>query len=220
MKRMLLATAAVFTVAAASVSALSVRPIPDSKITGDYVEARTASVFAGACHYNGEYTVLGRDAVLAYSFASGTYHGVDLSGVRVIAAVSSQTNLAENQARTTDLTIDSSATPAQATAVADLLASRNGAQLGKIVAVHRGTVSFKHDSEGYTVEAPGFASMYVQYMPDAACCKEPGSVWYTPMTSLQGRKVGYTEFANYTGSAASPWQRVNENSAFYGSFSF
>jgi hypothetical protein len=27
---------------------------------GDYVEVRTASVFAGACHYNGEFVTTGR----------------------------------------------------------------------------------------------------------------------------------------------------------------
>ena len=29
-------------------------------IKGDYVEVRTASVFAGACHFNGEVTTTGR----------------------------------------------------------------------------------------------------------------------------------------------------------------
>ena len=29
-------------------------PTSPAPIKGDYVEARTASVFAGACHYNGE----------------------------------------------------------------------------------------------------------------------------------------------------------------------
>src|SRR5678815_4830331 len=32
---------------------------------GDYVEVRTASVFAGACHYNGEVVTTGRDAKMA-----------------------------------------------------------------------------------------------------------------------------------------------------------
>ncbi len=36
-------------------------------LTGDYVEARTASVFAGACHFNGEVVTTGRDAVMAWN---------------------------------------------------------------------------------------------------------------------------------------------------------
>src|SRR6185312_16919690 len=65
-------------------------------ITGDYVEARTASVFAGACHYNGELVTTGRDAIAAWSFASGTWHGVDLSGVRAVAAISADNNLGQD----------------------------------------------------------------------------------------------------------------------------
>jgi len=56
-------------------------------IKGDYVEARTASVFAGACHYNGELVTTGHEAVAAWSFASGSRDGVDLSGVRAAAAI-------------------------------------------------------------------------------------------------------------------------------------
>ena len=41
-------------------------PAASNHITGDYVEARTASVFAGACHYNGELTTTGREAELAW----------------------------------------------------------------------------------------------------------------------------------------------------------
>src|SRR5687767_11175075 len=38
---------------------------------GEYVEVRTASVFAGACHYNGEVVTTGRDALMAWNVTSG-----------------------------------------------------------------------------------------------------------------------------------------------------
>jgi hypothetical protein len=56
-------------------------------LRGDYVEVRTASVFAGACHYNGEVTTTGRDAMMAWSVSSGKWQGVDLAGVRAVAIV-------------------------------------------------------------------------------------------------------------------------------------
>jgi hypothetical protein len=43
-------------------------PVASSKITGDYIEARTAAVFAGACHYNGELVTTGHDAIMAWNF--------------------------------------------------------------------------------------------------------------------------------------------------------
>jgi hypothetical protein len=53
-------------------------------VRGVYVEARTASVFAGACHYNGELTTAGREAVLAWSVKEGSWGGVQLAGVRAV----------------------------------------------------------------------------------------------------------------------------------------
>ncbi|HEX8117567.1 MAG TPA: hypothetical protein VF521_09860, partial [Pyrinomonadaceae bacterium] len=54
-------------------------------LKGVYVEARTASVFAGACHYNGELTTAGREAVMAWSVKEGSWGGVSLAGVSALA---------------------------------------------------------------------------------------------------------------------------------------
>src|SRR5690348_18433899 len=77
-------------------------------VRGDYVEVRTASVFAGACHYNGEVTTTGRDAMMAWNVTSGKWQDVDLTGVRVVAIVSSDSNLSDKDAaRQSEIIIDS-----------------------------------------------------------------------------------------------------------------
>src|ERR1044071_10092323 len=87
-------------------------------LRGDYVEVRTASVFAGACHYNGEVVTTGRDALMAWNVTSGQWQGVDLSGVRVMAIVSADVNLGEqNAARQSEIIIDSKASRTQALAM-------------------------------------------------------------------------------------------------------
>src|SRR5260370_4665850 len=79
-------------------------------LRGDYVEVRTASVFAGACHYNGEVTTTGRDAMMAWNVTSGKWQGIDLTGVRVMAIVNSGANLSDNDAaRPSELIIDTDA---------------------------------------------------------------------------------------------------------------
>src|SRR5918997_5447246 len=84
-------------------------------VRGVYVEARTASVFAGACHYNGELTTAGREAVLAWNVTAGSWDGVDLAGVRALAVVSADANLSEARAaRRAELIIDESASYKQA----------------------------------------------------------------------------------------------------------
>src|ERR1041384_7726566 len=148
-----------------------------SKVVGDYVEARTASVFAGACHYNGELVTTGRDAVAAWSFTSGTYNGTDLGGVTAMAAVSSQDNLSQNAARKSELVIDSSASDAQASAVLALLKEKAGAKLGEITAIRRPPISFSHAGRDYFVKSDHFANLSVQPMPNNECCAQSNLVW-------------------------------------------
>jgi hypothetical protein len=189
-------------------------------VKGDYVEVRTASVFAGACHYNGELVTTGRDAIMAWNITDGEFNGVSLAGVRAIAVVSSDANLIEvNAARKSAIVVDA-ASEAQANAWTAMMKQQSAATLGTIVSVKRGPVTFKHDAKaGYSVEAVGFASAKVQAMPDGECCKQPNDVWYEPLTKLDGRKVGYTATASYAGGpVGEKWQRAGENSAFYGSF--
>jgi len=191
-------------------------------VQGDYVEARTASVFAGACHYNGELVTTGRDAVMAWKIASGSANGINLAGVKAMAAISCESNLSDDGAgRRSEITIDNQASDAQAAAMVQLLSGRCGKALGQIVAVRRGPVSFQHVLGQYEVNVVGFASLSVAAMPNDECCKQPNLVWYSPLIQLNGRKVGYTRTAAYAaGTLGDCWQRADENSAFYGSFSF
>src|SRR3989475_5349023 len=91
-----------------------------ASLKGDYVEARTASVFAGACHYNGEVTTTGRDALMAWNVTSGQWRGVDLTGVRIMAIVTADANLSDNSAaRRSEVIINREASHAQAVAMLD-----------------------------------------------------------------------------------------------------
>ena len=204
-------------------AAPSVTPKPSVKpqVAGDYIEVRTASVFAGACHYNGELVTTGQDAIVAWSFTSGSYDGTNLAGVRAAAAVTSDANLGQGAARKMELVVDSAASTAQASAVRNLLAARCGSTLGQIVSVRRAPITFTHASNKYVVNVNGFAAMAVQPMPNNECCAQPNLVWYTPLSPVANRKVGFTEHAAYSaGTLADRWQREGENSAFYGTFSF
>jgi len=203
--------------------AVVIKPIPSSGIiTGDYVEARTASVFAGACHYNGELVTTGRDAILAWKFTSGTWKGTDLSGVSAMAAVSGQDNLGNDAAtRQSEIVVNASATPAQSAALVDLMKTECAQHLGQISAIRHGTVLFDHTGSTYTAKSEGFAELTVQAMPNDECCKQPSLVWYSPLLPLLHRKVGYTINSSYiAGTVGDPWQRSEENTAFYGAFQF
>ena len=189
------------------------------QMRGDYVEVRTASVFAGACHYNGEVVTTGRDAMMAWNVTNGQWQGVDLSGVRVMAIVSSDVNLGEsNAARKSEIIVDSQASRTQALAMMNALKEKYAASLGEIVDVRTAPISFKRTGRTYAV-VTNEAAINVEAMPNDLCCKMPNLVWYTPLVGLENRKVGYTSKALYSGkSVGEPWSRSGENSAFYGTF--
>ena len=189
-------------------------------LRGDYVEVRTASVFAGACHYNGEVVTTGRDAMMAWNVTSGNWQGVDLSGVRVLAIVSSEANLGEsNAARQSEIIVDSSASRTQALAMINALKEKYAASLGNVVEVRSAPIKFERNGRTYAV-LTNEAAINVEAMPNDLCCKMPNLVWYTPLVGLENRKVGYTSKALYSGKVVGePWSRSGENSAFYGTFS-
>ena len=188
-------------------------------LRGEYVEVRTASVFAGACHYNGEVVTTGRDALMAWNVTSGKWQNVDLTGVRAMAIVNSSSNLAEaNAARQSEVIIDSTATRAQAQAMLSALKEKYASSLGQIIEVRNAPVTFEHKDRSYTVKADD-ATINVEAMPNDLCCKMPNLVWYKPLVGIENRKVGYTINASYGGRKVSdPWSRSGENSAFYGVF--
>jgi len=193
----------------------------NTAIKGDYVEVRTASVFAGACHFNGEVVTAGREAMMAWNFASGRWNGVDLSGLKAVAVVSADANLENaDAARQTEIILDNAANHDQKIAMLEALKSRYAATFGSVVSVRSAQINFKHEGKSYEVSSAE-AVIDVEAMANDLCCRQPNLVWYSPLAQLSGRKVGYTLKASYSGNTVGDaWERDGENSAFYGSFAF
>src|SRR6185295_20030709 len=64
-----------------------------SSVNGKYVEARTAEVFTGGCIMGSEAETVGKQAVLAWKVDHGSFNGISLDGLSVVAAVSGDRNL-------------------------------------------------------------------------------------------------------------------------------
>jgi hypothetical protein len=191
-----------------------------NRLVGDYVEARTASVFAGACHFNGELTTTGREAQMAWHVREGKWDGTSLSGLNAMAAVVGENNLRDEETpRRSVLYIDAQATPAQADALAAALQARYGKSLGEVVAVKRAPITFERKDESYRVAAKGVGSLAVDAMPNRACCKQPNLVWYKPLVKLSNRRVGYTRDSGIQDKTlGADWSKKGQNTAFYGEF--
>src|SRR5688500_7011945 len=121
----------------------------NGRITGEYVEARTAEVFAGGCIMNSEAETMGRQAVMAWRITSGTFDGVALEGLTVAAAVAGDRNLGmremggeEPTAVKAIITIDPRATVAQRDALVRLVRELSGGLITHIVRVDVAPVRF------------------------------------------------------------------------------
>ena len=113
-------------------------------LRGDYVEVRTASVFAGACHFNGEVTTAGREAMMAWNVTSGKWQGVDLTGVKVMAIVSSDANLERQEMpHVSRKSLSIVHRVSNHSAMLNAIKEKYAASLGNIVKVRNATISFR-----------------------------------------------------------------------------
>ena len=64
-------------------------------VQGEYIEARSASVYVGACHFGAEYVEGGKEATLIWNIRQGSWNNVSLDGLTIVAVVSAKNNLAD-----------------------------------------------------------------------------------------------------------------------------
>jgi len=187
--------------------------------TGQFVEARTASVFAGACHYNSEFVTGGRDALCAWRIESGVFAGVDLTGVALALVVTSDSNLDTRAPRRSTIHVDAAVAPERAAAAVRWLATTRAELVGEVVGVRSTPLDVAFDGDAYSVRAADRFELVGRALPDRACCAMPQDVWYTPLDRLDQRVVGLDEtFTVDAPELGRAWSRPGENAAFVGRF--
>jgi hypothetical protein len=191
----------------------------DEPAFGRYVEARTASVFAGACHYNGELVTAGREALLAWHFDGGAERGVDLAGLAAVAVVRAEENLKLTEARRALVFVPAGLDAEVRDALVAAVERRAGDALGEVVDVRDAELAVRIEGETYAVSVAGIAELVGSLDADRACCRMPQDVWYEPLVTLQARVVGRSETFAYRGADfGSTWVRHDANDAFVGRF--
>lgn len=168
---------------------LAVGPTVDG-LRGVYVEARSATIFAGACHYASEYTTTGREAVLAWRLEAGRVDGVSVAGIPVVAAVAAGANLDVADAeRWSVVFLPEGLAPERRAAVLAWLRHEHGAALGTVRAVTETPISFAVDGDAFAVRAGESVSLAGGLLPDRECCTMPFNVWYRPFDAGVAKPV-------------------------------
>ena len=213
-------------VAAVVVSATSLSAGSTDRITGEYVEARTAEVFAGGCIMNSEAETLGRQAVMAWRITSGAFDGVMLDGLTVAAAVAGDRNLGmremggeEPTAVKAIIIVDPRATAAQRDALVKLVRALSNGLITHVVRVDVAPVKFATSQKYVEVSVPDnniLLTVNKEMKHDPSC----GAMqWFKPFTKLADAALGVAEEHAFEGHGLNTkWSAPNKRSAFFGTF--
>jgi hypothetical protein len=211
------------------VGSLTVMPAvatASSEISGDYLEARTADVYTGPCFANGEVNLTGREAVMAWRVREGSWRGVDLAGLAVVAVVKAQATLGDPFATPYParavVILDENATAEQRTALAHLARARGGELLANVIATHVAKIetSFEAHRGEARLAVPGLLEVRTRPMcqDDHICGNE--FVYYPPLSRVSDAVPAYTLANRFEGDEFnSTWSSPLKRSAFVATFS-
>ncbi len=207
-------------------SALSARERP--KVVGDYVEARTAEVFAGGCIMNSEAETMGRQAIMAWKITTGSLDGVVLDGLTVAAAVAGDRNLGmremggeEPTAVKAIITVDPRATSAERTALVRLARELSRGLITEVVRVDTAAIKFATSQNYVEVSVPDHSlqlTVNKEMTHDPSC----GAMqWFKPFTNMAQSAMGVAEVHSFSGQGlGTKWSAPDKRSAFFGTFTY
>jgi len=215
-------------IVAAALIGLAASPLlagAKGSVTGAYVEARTAEVFTGGCIMNSEAETMGKQAVLAWKVDRGTFNGITIDGLSVVAAVSGDRNLGmtemggEKPVVRSAIYVDQRANAAQQLALVGMANELSKGIIGTIVQVTPAPIQFTdHGSEIQVTAGPASLDVNKHLTHDPTC----GAVqWFHPLSSVDEAAIGVASQHIFTGSAlGTKWSDPNKRSAFFGTFSY
>jgi hypothetical protein len=196
-----------------------------TSIKGSYVEARTAEVFAGGCVINGEAATTGREALLAWKVDRGSYEGVNLNGLAVVAAVAGDVNLSIREiggdsARTRSAVfVDERATPAQRVALVSMARRLANGVIETVVETTPTSIQFVDDGQAFRVAAKSIRLTVDKEMKHDPTCG--GRQWFHPLSTIDGATMGTTAENAFSGtSLGTKWSDPDKRSSFFGTFSY
>ena len=197
----------------------SAQPAPViSPMLVEVLEARDASLFAGACHLASEACSQGRKALIAMSFEQGNFEGVGLAGVRAVVSVSAKDNLSTPAERRSELWVDGS--PEQATALAAWLVKERPAAVGQLLATHQSQITFERSGASFRIDVPGLVQLVGEAITDGSCCSMPEFRLYEPLvTQTEETVVGLATTCEFQGTELlSRWSHTDANNVHVGRF--
>ena len=196
-------------------------------ISGDYLETRTAEIFAGPCIANSEVNVVGEEAILSWRVNRGSWEGVPVDGLTVVAAVKAKGTIGdpyENPypARAV-LIVDERATPEQRRVLVDFARTQGGSILDNVISVEAKPVHFEERAHGSVLLTGGdIVRVETRSMTEDDHLCGNAELCYPPVIKKLSHSMPVFSLVNqYTGAGLDvKWRVADKSSAFIGTFSF
>ena len=198
-----------------------------STISGDYLEVRSCDVYTGPCFANAEMGLSGKEGMLVWSVREGSWNGVKLDGLNVIAVVRTDGTLGDQHYQPRSgkavLVVDRLATPQQREALTDLARSMAGGLIRDVAAIRTAPMEVAIGTCGTKGCASVKAGNLVEITTRCLGSKEHlcgnEETFYPPLTEVSGAYPVFTELASFEGNGLNlTWAMVEKRSAFIASF--
>jgi len=193
---------------------------------GDYVEVRSSDIYTGPCFANSEVNLEGSQAMMAWHVNQGSFDGVNLDGMSVVAVVLAHSTLGDEfhnpYPAKSVLIVDERANGSQRAALQAFAKSAGGDLLAHVVRVDAAPIQLDmgemHGS--VTMTAGKLAHIKTRSMCDADHICGNETVYYPPLTKLAHSMPAFALEEGFNGvGLGQTWTRADTRSAFVGSFS-
>lgn len=204
-----------------------------AEVRGSYLETRSADVYTGQCFANGEVNLTGTEALMAWKVDAGSWDGVRLDGLSVVAAVKAENTLGDyyhekNPAKAL-LLVDDRATAAQEKALVSLAKHFARGLASNVVAVERHPIVMEvpedlHNKAGRKtvlarMQAGNVAEIRTRLLngKDHICGNE--ETFYPPLSNVDHAMPVVAMTDSFQGKGLGiNWQLHDKRSAFVGHF--
>jgi hypothetical protein len=183
-------------------------------IKGDYVEVRSADVYTGPCFANAEENLEGKQAILAWKIRKGSWQGVSLDGLSVVAVVKANATLGDiyhnPYPAKSVLILDQRANSLQRKALVEFVKSAAGPLVENVARLDAAPITLELGSAHGSVNlvAGSLARIRTRSLcqGDHLCGNE--EVYYPPLTKVAHAMPAYTLNAGFTGEGLGEvWER-------------
>jgi hypothetical protein len=207
---------------------LSATGLAAQKISGDYIETRSADIYTGQCFANGEVGLVGNQAILGWRVQKGSWDGVALDGLTVVGVLRARATLGdpygEPYPAKAVLIVDDHANDRQRAALASFAQKMGGELLAHVERVIAAPVDLEvlHDHQHHgtaLLRAGHFATVQTRGIGDKDHLCGNEVTFYPPLTEVAHSMPAVAVTDEYQGPGLGvSWTSHGKRSAFVGTF--